>query len=176
MTGPLRDRFGLHFRLELYPAKDLEKILKRSAKILNARITDEAAALLSSKCRGTPRIANRILRRARDVAEVRGEGLIDLDVAERTLKLLGIDSQGLDPMDRKILSTIAVNFSGGPVGLGTIGASLGEDPDTLEEVYEPFLIQQGFLSRTPRGRILTPRAYQALHLPTPQGTQGELEF
>ena len=176
LTGPLRDRFGLHFRLELYPAKDLEKILKRSAKILNARITDEAAALLSSKCRGTPRIANRILRRARDVAEVRGEGLIDLDVAERTLKLLGIDSQGLDPMDRKILSTIAVNFSGGPVGLGTIGASLGEDPDTLEEVYEPFLIQQGFLSRTPRGRILTPRAYQALHLPTPQGTQGELEF
>ena len=176
LTGPLRDRFGLHFRLELYPAKDLEKILKRSAKILNARITDEAAALLSSKCRGTPRIANRILRRARDVAEVRGEGLIDLDVAERTLKLLGIDSQGRDPMDRKILSTIAVNFSGGPVGLGTIGASLGEDPDTLEEVYEPFLIQQGFLSRTPRGRILTPRAYQALHLPTPQGTQGELEF
>ena len=176
LTGPLRDRFGLHFRLELYPAKDLEKILKRSAKILNARITDEAAALLSSKCRGTPRIANRILRRARDVAEVRGEGLIDLDVAERTLKLLGIDSQSLDPMDRKILSTLAVTFSGGPVGLGTIGASLGEDPDTLEEVYEPFLIQQGFLSRTPRGRILTPRAYQALHLPTPQGTQGELEF
>ena len=176
LTGPLRDRFGLHFRLELYPAKDLEKILKRSAKILNARITDEAAALLSSKCRGTPRIANRILRRARDVAEVRGEGLIDLDVAERTLKLLGIDSQGLDPMDRKILATIAVIFAGVPVGLGTIGASHGEDADTLEEVYEPFLIQQGFLSRTPRGRILTPRAYQALHLPTPQGTQGELEF
>ena len=176
LTGPLRDRFGLHYRLDLYPAKDLEQILKRSAKILNVKITDEAAKILSSKCRGTPRIANRVLRRARDVAEVRGEGIIDLEVAERTLKMLGIDNRGLDPMDRKILSTIATNFSGGPVGLGTIGASLGEEPDTLEEVYEPFLIQQGLLSRTPRGRVLTPTAYQALHIPMPNGMQSELPF
>ena len=147
LTGPLRDRFGL----DLYPAKDLQKILVRSAKILNVGITDEAAKILSSKCRGTPRIANRVLRRARDVAEVRGEGIIDKEVAERTLKMLGIDERGLDPMDRKILSTLATHFAGGPVGLGTIGASLGEEPDTLEEVYEPYLIQQGLLSRTPRG-------------------------
>ncbi|MBS7391448.1 MAG: Holliday junction branch migration DNA helicase RuvB, partial [Fibrobacter sp.] len=135
LTGPLRDRFGLHYRLDLYPAKDLQKILVRSAKILNVGITDEAAKILSSKCRGTPRIANRVLRRARDVAEVRGEGIIDKEVAERTLKMLGIDERGLDPMDRKILSTLATHFAGGPVGLGTIGASLGEEPDTLEEVY-----------------------------------------
>lgn len=174
LTGPLRDRFGLHYRLDLYPAKDLQKILVRSAKILNVKITDEAASILSSRCRGTPRIANRVLRRARDVAEVRGEGVIDREVAERTLKMLGIDPLGLDPMDRKILSTIANHFSGGPVGLGTIGASLGEEPDTLEEVYEPFLIQQGLLSRTPRGRILTQAAYQALHVPVSKGSQGEL--
>lgn len=176
LTGPLRDRFGLHYRLELYPPKDLERILVRSAKILNVEISAEAAAMLSSKCRGTPRIANRILRRARDVAEVRGEGVIDLEIAERTLKMLGIDSRGLDPMDRKILSIIANHFSGGPVGLSTIGASLGEEPDTLEEVYEPYLIQQGLLSRTPRGRILTQNAYMALHMPPPEGSQSELEL
>ncbi len=176
LTGPLRDRFGLHYRLDLYPAKDLQKILIRSAKILNVGITEEAAQILSSKCRGTPRIANRVLRRARDVAEVRGEGVIDKEVAERTLKMLGIDDRGLDPMDRKILSTLATHFAGGPVGLGTIGASLGEEPDTLEEVYEPYLIQQGMLSRTPRGRILTPTAYQALHLPIPKGSQAELDL
>lgn len=176
LTGPLRDRFGLHYRLELYPPKDLERILVRSAKILNVEISQEAAKMLSSKCRGTPRIANRILRRARDVAEVRGEGIIDREIAERTLKMLGIDSCGLDPMDRKILSTIANHFSGGPVGLSTIGASLGEEPDTLEEVYEPYLIQQGLLSRTPRGRILTQNAYKALHMPPPNGSQSELEL
>lgn len=176
LTGPLRDRFGLQYRLDLYPAKDLQKILVRSAKILNVGITDEAAQILSSKCRGTPRIANRVLRRARDVAEVRGEGVIDKEVAERTLKMLGIDEKGLDPMDRKILSTLATHFAGGPVGLGTIGASLGEEPDTLEEVYEPYLIQQGMLSRTPRGRVLTPAAYQALHLPIPKGSQAELDL
>ncbi|MBP5247813.1 MAG: Holliday junction branch migration DNA helicase RuvB, partial [Fibrobacter sp.] len=176
LTGPLRDRFGLQYRLDLYPAKDLQKILVRSAKILNVGITDEAAQILSSKCRGTPRIANRVLRRARDVAEVRGEGVIDKEVAERTLKMLGIDEKGLDPMDRKILSTLATHFAGGPVGLGTIGASLGEEPDTLEEVYEPYLIQQGMLSRTPRGHVLTPAAYQALHLPIPKGSQAELDL
>ncbi|MFA6835417.1 MAG: Holliday junction branch migration DNA helicase RuvB [Fibrobacteraceae bacterium] len=174
LTGPLRDRFGLHYRLDLYETKDLIKILKRSAKILKITLTDDAANILGSRCRGTPRIANRVLRRARDVAEVRGEGIIDKEIAMRTLKMLGIDDNGLDPMDRKILSIIANHFAGGPVGLGTIGASLGEEPDTLEEVYEPYLIQQGFLSRTPRGRILTPSAYQVLHLPVPSGTQSEL--
>lgn len=176
LTGPLRDRFGLQYRLDLYAAEDLEKILVRSARILGVKISKDAAKLLSARCRGTPRIANRVLRRARDVAEVRGEGIIDEDVAERTLKMLGIDHRGLDPMDRKILLTIANHFAGGPVGLGTIGASLGEDPDTLEEVYEPFLIQQGLLSRTPRGRLLTPQAYNALHMPVPKGTQSELEL
>lgn len=134
LTGPLRDRFGLHYRLDLYPAKDLEKIIVRSAKILNVKITHEAASALSSRSRGTPRIANRVLRRARDVAEVRGEGVIDIEIAERTLKMLGIDGLGLDPMDRKILSTIANHFGGGPVGLGTIGASLGEEPEDRKSV------------------------------------------
>lgn len=176
LTGPLRDRFGLHFRLELYTPNDLEKILIRSAKILNVEISADAAKVLSSKCRGTPRIANRVLRRARDVAEVRGEGVIDTEIATRTLKMLGIDDRGLDPMDRKILSTIATHFDGGPVGLGTIGASLGEEPDTLEEVYEPYLIQQGLLSRTPRGRTLTHAAYKALQIPLPKSSQPELDL
>ena len=163
LTGPLRDRFGLQYRLELYDEKDLVQILLRSAKILGIELTEDAAKILGGRCRGTPRIANRILRRCRDVAQVRGMGIIDQEAAERTLQMLGIDGEGLDPMDRKILSMMIDKFDGGPVGLNTIGAALGEENDTLEEVYEPYLIQKGLLARTQRGRIATSSAYKLLH-------------
>ena len=168
LTGPLRDRFGLQYRLELYNEDDLVKILIRSARILGVGLEEDAARLLGGRCRGTPRIANRVLRRCRDVAQVRGNGTIDLEAAQRTLQMLGIDSEGLDPTDRKILGLIIDKFDGGPVGITTIGAAMGEEPDTLEEVYEPYLIQKGLLSRTPRGRIATRNAYAMLHRDIPQ--------
>lgn len=182
LSGPMRDRFGLQYRLELYEDVEIQRILMRSSQILNVGITEQAAALLSSRCRGTPRVANRVLRRCRDVAQVRGNGVIDNAVAEKTLQMLGIDADGLDPMDRKILSIIIDKFDGGPVGLGTIGAALGEEPDTLEEVYEPYLIRKGFLSRTPRGRIATLNAYRKLGKQMPRNAntkfnlQAELEL
>lgn len=172
LTGPLRDRFGLQYRLELYNEKDIVKILMRSAGILGVELTPEAAQILGARCRGTPRVANRVLRRCRDVAQVRGTGVIDLQAAQKTLEMLGIDSEGLDPTDRKILSMMIDKFGGGPVGLGTISAALGEEPDTLEEVYEPYLIQKGLLSRTPRGRMATPTAYQLLHRQIPRNYAG----
>ena len=167
LTGPLRDRFGLQYRLELYDEEDLTKIIMRSAEILNVKIEEDAARLLGGRCRGTPRIANRVLRRCRDVAQVRGNGIIDLMSAGKTLDMLGIDSEGLDFMDRKILAMIIDKFGGGPVGLGTIGVAIGEEADTLEEVYEPYLIQKGLLSRTPRGRMVTALAYKMLHKTPP---------
>ncbi|MBR6454863.1 MAG: Holliday junction branch migration DNA helicase RuvB, partial [Fibrobacter sp.] len=173
LTGPLRDRFGLQYRLELYNEKDIVKILMRSARILGVKLTEEAANILGGRCRGTPRVANRVLRRCRDVAQVRGTGVIDERAAIKTLEMLGIDSEGLDPMDRKILSMTIDKFGGGPVGLGTISAAMGEEPDTLEEVYEPYLIQKGLLSRTPRGRIATPNAYRMLHKEIPRSLQNE---
>lgn len=182
LTGPLRDRFGLQYRLELYNESDIVQILTRSAKILNVEIDEDAAKLLGGRCRGTPRIANRVLRRCRDVAQVRGTGVIDVASASKTLDMLGIDSEGLDSMDRKILSMTMDKFNGGPVGLGTISAALGEEPDTLEEVYEPYLIQKGLLARTPRGRIATPTAYKMFHKTPPanspvgQGIQEELSL
>ena len=179
LTGPLRDRFGLQYRLELYNEKDIVKILMRSARILGVKLTEEAANILGGRCRGTPRVANRVLRRCRDVAQVRGTGIIDERAAIKTLEMLGIDSEGLDPMDRKILSMTIDKFGGGPVGLGTISAAMGEEPDTLEEVYEPYLIQKGLLSRTPRGRIATPNAYRILHKAIPNALlneQTELEL
>ena len=163
LTSPLRDRFGLQYRLELYSDKDIEKILMRSAQILGVEISEEAAHLLGGRCRGTPRVANRVLRRCRDVAQVRGTGVIDLQSTAKTLDMLGIDGEGLDPMDRKILGIMIDKFDGGPVGLGTISAALGEEPDTIDEVYEPYLIRKGLLARTPRGRVVTPSAYQLLH-------------
>lgn len=175
LTSPLRDRFGLHYRLELYDEKDIKAILMRSAQILNIELSTEAANLLSSRCRGTPRIANRVLRRCRDVAQVRGTGSIDLISAQKTLDMLGIDSEGLDSMDRKILATIIDKFNGGPVGLGTIGAAFGEEPDTLEEVYEPYLIRKGLLARTPRGRAATKLAYEMLHRKIPQKLNESLQ-
>ena len=139
----------------------------RSAQILGVEISEEAAHLLGGRCRGTPRVANRVLRRCRDVAQVRGTGIIDLQSTAKTLDMLGIDGEGLDPMDRKILGIMIDKFDGGPVGLGTISAALGEEPDTIDEVYEPYLIRKGLLARTPRGRVVTQSAYQLLHKQLP---------
>ena len=172
LTSPLRDRFGLQYRLELYSDKDIEKILMRSARILGVEISEEAARLLGGRCRGTPRVANRVLRRCRDVAQVRGTGAIDVSSTAKTLEMLGIDGEGLDPTDRKILAMMIDKFDGGPVGLGTISAALGEEPDTLEEVYEPYLIRKGLLARTPRGRTATQSAYRMFHKEPPQKATG----
>ena len=168
LTGPMRDRFGLQYRLELYNEKDIVKILMRSAGILGVELSEDAAKLLGGRCRGTPRIANRVLRRCRDVAQVRGTGIIDLQAASKTLDMLGIDSEGLDPTDRRILTTMIDMFDGGPVGIGTISAAMGEEQNTLVEVYEPYLIQKGLLNRTPRGRVATRNAYMMLHKTIPQ--------
>jgi Holliday junction DNA helicase RuvB len=155
LTTPLRDRFGLTFRLDYYDPPDLAAIVHRSARILGVAIADDAAAEMASRARGTPRIANRILRRVRDVAEVRHQGSITTDIAQEALTLLEIDEQGLDREARDLLRTIAEKFDGGPVGLSTIAASLGEEPETIEDVYEPYLLQLGFIQRTPRGRTIT---------------------
>ena len=173
LTGPLRDRFGLQYRLELYNEKDIVKILMRSAHILGVDLSEDAAKILGGRCRGTPRVANRVLRRCRDVAQVRGTGVIDERAALKTLEMLGIDSEGLDPTDRKILAMMIDKFNGGPVGLGTISAAMGEEPDTLEEVYEPYLLQKGLISRTPRGRVATHNAYRMLHKPIPKSLINE---
>ncbi|WP_173383786.1 Holliday junction branch migration DNA helicase RuvB [Fibrobacter succinogenes] len=175
LTGPLRDRFGLQYRLELYNEKDIVKILMRSASILGVELSEDAALLLGGRCRGTPRIANRVLRRCRDVAQVRGTGIIDVQSAQKTLDMLGIDSEGLDPTDRRILSTMIDMFDGGPVGIGTISAAMGEEANTIEEVYEPYLIQKGLLNRTPRGRVATRNAYMMLHktIPANKGIEGD---
>lgn len=160
LTAPLRSRFGVINRLDYYNNEDLFLVVKRSAKILNVPIEDDGAFELASRSRGTPRIANRLLRRARDFAEVKGNGTIDKDIADLTLNALEVDEYGLDEMDKRILLTIMEKFSGGPVGLNTISAAIGEEAGTIEEVYEPFLIQQGFLQRTPRGRTATELAYK----------------
>lgn len=173
LTGPLRDRFGLQYRLELYNEKDIVKILMRSAGILGVELSEDAAKLLGGRCRGTPRIANRVLRRCRDVAQVRGTGIINVQAASKTLDMLGIDSEGLDPTDRRILTTMIDMFDGGPVGIGTISAAMGEEPNTIEEVYEPYLIQKGLLNRTPRGRIATRNAYMMLHKTIPANKEIE---
>jgi Holliday junction DNA helicase RuvB len=159
LTSPLRSRFGISHRLEFYTPADLEEIVRRSAKILGAPIEPEAAAEISRRTRGTPRIANRLLRRVRDYAQVRATGTITLDVCHAALKLLEVDEHGFDEIDRKLLRTIIEKFGGGPVGLGTIAAAISEEKDAIEDIYEPFLLQNGFIDRTPRGRVATPRAY-----------------
>lgn len=169
LTSPLRDRFGVINRLEFYTHEELRKILSRTAGILSAEITEEAAFEIARRSRGTPRIANRLLRRLRDFAQVRGSGIIDLDIARHSLLALDIDERGLDDMDRKFLSAIIEKFSGGPVGIETLAAALSEDRDTLEDVYEPYLLQEGLLERTPRGRLATRHAYRHLGLNAPQG-------
>jgi Holliday junction DNA helicase RuvB len=155
LTTPLRDRFGMTYRLDYYGVDDLTTIVRRSARILDVEIAAEAAGEIARRSRGTPRVANRILRRVRDVAEVRHDGVVTIDVAQEALALLEVDESGLERIDRALLSAIAHKFGGGPVGLSTLAVSLGEEPDTIEDVYEPFLLQLGLIQRTPRGRILT---------------------
>jgi len=155
LTSPLRDRFGMTFRLDYYDPGQLALIVKRSARILGVEIADDAAEEIAGRSRGTPRIANRILRRVRDVAQVRHEGSISTAIAREALELLEVDEAGLERIDRALLHTIVEKFDGGPVGLTTLSASLGEEPDTIEDVYEPFMLQLGFIQRTPRGRTIT---------------------
>jgi len=159
VSAPLRGRFGLPLRLEPYREEELQKIVERSARLLNVEIEDGAAAELARRCRGTPRIANRLLRRVRDYAEVRADGRITQPVAQTALNLLDVDRYGLDEIDQKIMLTVLEKYRGGPVGVNTIAASISEEPDTIEEVYEPYLIQLGFLNRTPRGRVATGLAF-----------------
>ncbi|KFE67182.1 Holliday junction DNA helicase RuvB [Hyalangium minutum] len=175
LTSPLRDRFQIQERLEYYEPKHLELILNRSARILGIPMDKDASKEISTRSRGTPRIANRLLRRLRDFAQVEGEGTISLELARSSLDRLGVDASGLDSMDRKILLTIIEKFGGGPVGVETIAASVGEQRDTIEDVYEPFLLQEGFLQRTPRGRTATHRAYSYFKkTPPPASPQGAL--
>ena len=159
LTSPLRSRFGIVHRLEFYNAADLEEIIRRSARILSVPVDGAAAAEIAKRARGTPRIANRLLRRVRDYAQVRAAGTVTLDVANAALKLLEVDEHGFDETDRRLLRTIIDKFNGGPVGLNTIAAAISEEKDAIEDIYEPFLIQIGFLDRTPRGRVATPLAY-----------------
>ncbi|PYT33203.1 MAG: Holliday junction branch migration DNA helicase RuvB [Acidobacteria bacterium] len=159
VSGPLRGRFGLVLRLNHYDVAELLEIVKRSAKLLNVEIDEQGAQEISRRSRGTPRIANRLLKRVRDYAQVRADGRVTRAVAETALDLLEVDRFGLDEVDQKIMLTVLRNYSGGPVGVNTIAASIGEEPDTIEEVYEPYLIQLGFLHRTPRGRVATERAF-----------------
>ena len=164
LTAPLRSRFGVINRLDYYNDEDLIKVILRSANLLNIKIEEAGAEELASRSRGTPRIANRLLRRARDFAEVKNKGLLDKRIAEETLEALDVDKFGLDDMDKRILETIIEKFAGGPVGVNTIAVAVGEESDTIEEVYEPFLIRQGFIQRTSRGRQATDKAYIQLGL------------
>jgi holliday junction DNA helicase RuvB len=167
LTSPLRSRFGITHRLEFYTATDLEEIVRRSARILDVPIEAGAVAEIARRARGTPRIVNRLLRRVRDFAQVRADGTITIDVAHAALKLLEVDEHGFDEIDRKLLRTIIDKFGGGPVGLGTIAAAISEEKDAIEDIYEPYLIQAGFLDRTPRGRVATPLAYGYFGLEAP---------
>ena len=178
LTNPLRARFGIVSQLQFYDATDLQKIVERSSGLLNVPITPEGAAEIACRSRGTPRIANRLLRRVRDYAQVRGDGVITREAAADALNILEIDELGLDKTDRAMLSTMIKKFGGGPVGLDTLAASTGEDAGTIEDVYEPYLMQLGFVMRTPRGRILTPAAYEHMKLPMPQedGDDRQLRF
>jgi Holliday junction DNA helicase RuvB len=172
LTGALRARFGLTIRLDYYGVEDLEAILTRSARVLGVSLDPAGAAEIACRSRGTPRIANRLLRRARDVAQVKGDGQITAPIADETLELLGIDARGLDEMDRRLLLTIIDRFDGGPVGLNSLAVAVGEEGETIEEVHEPFLIQQGLLHRTPRGRVVTRGAYTYFGRKRPTGPVG----
>ncbi|MBS1880160.1 MAG: Holliday junction branch migration DNA helicase RuvB [Actinobacteria bacterium] len=169
LTTPLRDRFGVSHRLEHYNADHLAQIVVRSARILDVSIDEGGAHTIASRSRGTPRVANRLLKRVRDFAEVKGTGEIEAGVAAAALEMLEVDAAGLDRSDRALLDTVATKFGGGPVGLSTLAIAIGEESDTIEDVLEPYLLQQGLLKRTPRGRVLTQRAYDHLGLPAPEG-------
>jgi len=175
LTNPLRDRFGIVARLEFYTPEELTKIVTRSASLLGAPIQADGAREIAQRARGTPRIANRLLRRGRDYAEVKGNGEITKNIADAALKMLDVDAVGFDLMDRKLLEAILFKFGGGPVGLDNVAAAIGEERDTIEDVLEPYLIQQGFLQRTPRGRIATPSAYEHFGVTMPRsGNNGDL--
>ena len=175
ITGPLRDRFGFVARLDYYSAGDLDSIIRRSAAILGVTLDAAGAGEIAKRSRGTPRIANRLLKRVRDFAEVRGDGTIDVDIARDGLDLFGVDRRGLDKVDRSILDALCNRFGGGPVGLSTLAVSVAEETDTVEDVYEPYLLQLGMIARTPRGRIAMPLAWQHLGLqPPPASTSGPL--
>jgi Holliday junction DNA helicase RuvB len=167
LTTPLRDRFGIQHRLEHYGREDLAEIVTRSAAILGVAIEPAGAQAIATRSRGTPRVANRLLKRVRDYAEVHGEGTITVAIARRALDLLEVDAEGLDRLDREILAAICDKFGGGPVGLSTLAVAVGEEPDTIEDVYEPYLLQRGLIARTPRGRVATPRAFAHLGLAQP---------
>lgn len=168
LTAPLRDRFGVISRLELYTPEELQQIVMRSASLLKVEIDEEGAAEIASRSRGTPRIANRFLKRVRDFAQVRHDGAITWKIADEALRMLEVDELGLDVIDRRMLRTMIDNFGGGPVGLDTLAATIGEDANTIEDVYEPYLMQLGFIARTPRGRIATKQAYEHFDLPFAQ--------
>ncbi len=176
LTSPLRDRFGIINRLEMYTPEELTTIVKRSANLLDIKIDEEGAVEMARRSRGTPRIANRLLRRVRDFADVRADGVITKDVADKGLELMEVDDKGLDNADRVILDAIITKFSGGPVGLDTLAATTGEEAGTIEDVIEPFLLQLGFIQRTPRGRIATPNAYRYMGAPMPgeQDKKGQI--
>ncbi len=167
LSSPLRDRFGVVSRLEYYNVEELTFIVSRASEILDVQIVGEAAREIGLRSRGTPRIANRLLRRVRDFAQVKGDGMITLDISRSALRMIEVDDLGLDAVDHKMLQAIIKQFKGGPVGLDTIAASIGEESQTIEDVYEPYLLQIGFLQRTPRGRVITPLAYQHLGVPLP---------
>jgi holliday junction DNA helicase RuvB len=174
LTNPLRDRFGIVARLEFYTPEELTRIVTRSAGLLNAPIDPEGALEIARRSRGTPRIANRLLRRVRDYADVKGSGHIDKPIADLALKMLDVDPVGFDVMDRKLLEAVVHRFDGGPVGLDNVAAAIGEEPGTIEDVIEPYLIQQGYLQRTPRGRVATMMAWRHLGLAPPQRTGADL--
>ena len=174
LTSPLRDRFGVIFRLEFYTPEELATIVRRSSQILRIDIDEEGAFEIARRSRGTPRIANRLLRRTRDYAEIKADGVITKEVADKALLMLEVDGQGFDLMDRKLLLAIIEKFRGGPVGLDTLAAAISEQRDTIEDLYEPYLIQEGFLHRTPRGRIATESAYEHFGLKMDEGRQREL--
>ena len=178
MTAPLRARFGMTYRLNYYSADELTTVVKRSARLLDVPIDEPGAVEIALRARGTPRIVNRLLRRVRDYAQIRGDGHITAGLAIASLDLLEVDRRGLDPMDRRLLETLILKFGGGPVGLNTLAMAISEESDTMEDLYEPFLVQEGFLVRTPRGRMATPLAFEHLGLPKPPraGAPGQEEM
>jgi Holliday junction DNA helicase RuvB len=173
LTAPLRSRFGMTVRLDYYSPEELKGIVRRSSRILNVELDEDGAMEIARRSRGTPRIANTLLKRIRDYAQIEANNFITVEVADRALQMLGIDQEGLDDMDKRIVDAIIHRFSGGPVGINTVAVAVGEEPDTIEEVYEPYLIQKGFLKRTRRGRVATELAYKHLGV-TPRPQQAEL--
>jgi Holliday junction DNA helicase RuvB len=174
LPGPLRDRFGFTGHLDFYETVELEQVLRRSARLLGVRLTDDGAWEIASRSRGTPRIANRLLRRVRDWAQVRGDGTCHADAARAALEVYAVDAKGLDRLDRSVLEALCLRFGGGPVGLSTLAVAVGEEPETVETVAEPFLVREGLIGRTPRGRVATPATWRHLGLAVPRGTQPDL--